>query len=212
MRTAASPQYMQIASDIAARIARGDLQEGSLIYGRSVMASEYSVSPETIRRSLHLLADMKVVEIKHQTGVRIISADNARRFIANLSETSDVYKLRNQLQGLLAEYQSLNERISDTVTSLLRARETYAAAHDPLPNYEVPIPADSPVIGKSIGSLNFWQNTGATIIGIRRGKNVIVSPGPYAELYGGDVLLIVGSPAAVTTAQSIISAKEESYD
>ena len=61
-------QYLQIALDLAGRIARGELAEGSRIYGRSVMASEYSVSPETIRRALRLLADMKVVEVRPQSG------------------------------------------------------------------------------------------------------------------------------------------------
>ena len=45
-------QYLQIALDLATRIAKGELPEGSRIYGRSVMASEYNVSPETIRRAL----------------------------------------------------------------------------------------------------------------------------------------------------------------
>ena len=58
MRQAVVPaQYLQIALDLATRIARGELAEGSRIYGRSVMASEYGVSPETIRRALRLLAD-----------------------------------------------------------------------------------------------------------------------------------------------------------
>lgn len=212
MGTATSPQYLKIALDIAARIARGELPEGSTIYGRSVMASEYGVSPETIRRSLHLLADMKVVEIKHQTGVKVVSADSARRYIANFAESSDVHSLREHLRDLLAEHQDLTTRIADTVTALLQARKTFSAAHDPLPTYEVSVPANSPVIGKTIGALSFWQNTGATITGIRRGKNVIVSPGPYAELYGGDVLLVVGAPAAAAAAQVIVSAKEESND
>ena len=52
MRQAVVPaQYLQIALDLATRIARGELAEGSRIYGRSVMASEYGVSPETIRRA-----------------------------------------------------------------------------------------------------------------------------------------------------------------
>ena len=50
-RTVVPSQYLQIARDLAGRIARGELEEGSRIYGRSVMASEYSVSPETIRRA-----------------------------------------------------------------------------------------------------------------------------------------------------------------
>jgi DNA-binding GntR family transcriptional regulator len=55
------PQYLQIAQDLATRISKGKLEEGSTLYGRSVMSSEYNVSPETIRRALRLLADMKVV-------------------------------------------------------------------------------------------------------------------------------------------------------
>ena len=54
-RTVKAAQYLQIALDIATRIARGELAEGSRIYGRSVMSSEYSVSPETIRRALRTI-------------------------------------------------------------------------------------------------------------------------------------------------------------
>ena len=70
-------QYLQIALDLAGRVARGEFPEGSRIYGRSVMASEYNVSPETIRRALRLLADMQVVEIRPQSGVVVLSASNA---------------------------------------------------------------------------------------------------------------------------------------
>ena len=83
-------QYLQIALDLATRISKGELPEGSRIYGRSVMASEYNVSPETIRR----------------------------------------------------------------------------------------------------------------------GQTVILSPGPYAELYGGDVIVLVGTPAAAEAAHHLVSAKE----
>jgi K+/H+ antiporter YhaU regulatory subunit KhtT len=40
--------------------------------------------------------------------------------------------------------------------------------------------------------VNFWQNTGATIIGIRRGSRIILSPGPYAEFLKDDVFIMVG--------------------
>ena len=62
------------------------------------------------------------------------------------------------------------------------------------------VPGDSPLIGKSIGELKFWQSTGGTIVAIRRGQTVILSPGPYAELYGGDVIILVGSPGAAEAA------------
>ncbi len=201
-------QYLQIALDLATRIAKGELAEGSRIYGRSVMASEYNVSPETIRRALRLLADMKVVEVKPQSGAKVLSADSARRYIENFEESADVHAMRAQLKSLLEEYEHLSRRLTETVTALIKSRETFAAAGEPLPNYEVPVPKDSPLIGKSIGALKFWQSTGGTIVAIRRGQTVILSPGPYAELYGGDIIVLVGSPAAAEAAHHLVSAKE----
>ena len=201
-------QYLQIALYLATRIARGELPEGSRIYGRSVMASEYNVSPETIRRALRLLADMKVVEVKPQSGAVVLSADSARRYIANFEENADVHALRQQLRDLMAEYTDLSHRMADTVTALIKSRDTFAAAGEPLPNYEVPVPKDSPLIGKSIGALKFWQSTGGTIVAIRRGQTVILSPGPYAELYAGDIIVLVGSPAAAEAAHRLVTEKE----
>ena len=211
-QTVVPSQYLQIALDIARRIAKGELPEGQRVYGRSVMASEYNVSPETIRRALRLLADMKVVEGKPQSGAVVLSADSARRYIENFEESADVRALRQQLKELMAEYADLSRRLSDTVTALVKSRDTFAAAGEPLPNYEVPIPKGSPLIGQSIGALKFWQSTGGTIVAIRRGQTVILSPGPYAELYDGDVLVLVGSPAAVEAAHNLIAPKEVTND
>ena len=211
-QTVVPSQYLQIALDLARRIAKGELPEGSRIYGRSVMASEYNVSPETIRRALRLLADMKVVEVKPQSGAVVLSADSARRYIVNFEESADVRALRQQLKELMAEYADLSRRLSDTVTALMKSRDTFAAAGEPLPNYEVPIPKGSPLIGQSIGALKFWQSTGGTIVAIRRGQTVILSPGPYAELYDGDVIVLVGSPAAAEAAHNLIAPKEVTND
>ena len=207
-QTVVPSQYLQIALDIARRIAKGELPEGQRVYGRSVMASEYNVSPETIRRALRLLSDMKVVEVKPQSGVVVLSADSARRYIENCEESADVRALRQQLKDLLAEYADLSRRLSDTVTALVKSRDTFAASGEPLPNYEVPVPKDSPLIGRSIGELKFWQSTGGTIVAIRRGQTVILSPGPYAQLYGGDVIVLVGSPAAAEAAHRLVTEKE----
>ena len=207
-QTVVPSQYLQIALDIARRIAKGELPEGQRIYGRSLMASEYNVSPETIRRALRLLSDMKVVEVKPQSGVVVLSCDSARRYIESFEESADVRALRRQLKDLLAEYADLSRRLSDTVTALMKSRDTFAAADEPFPNYEVRVPADSALIGRSIGELKFWQSTGGTIVAIRRGQTVILSPGPYAQLYGGDVIVLVGNPAAAQAAHRLVTEKE----
>jgi len=197
-------QYLQIARDIADRIASGDLAEGSRLYGRSVMASEYSVSPETIRRALRLLSDMKVVDVKPQSGATVLSADSARRYLSNFQGESEVQALRAQLRNLLEQYAKLNRRTTEVVAALLQANDTFTSAKQPFPNYEVPVPAGSPLLGQSIGELKFWQSTGGTIVAIRRGRTVILSPGPYAELYAGDVVILVGTPAAAENARRFL--------
>ena len=73
------PQYIRIAYFLASRIAEGDFPIGKRLSGRSKLSSEYQVSPETMRRALQILADMKVVEVKGQSGVYVLSTDNARR-------------------------------------------------------------------------------------------------------------------------------------
>ena len=200
--------YMRVAVSLAERIAAGELREGEKLSGRSKLSPEYNVSPETVRRALRLLADMKVVEVKEQSGVYILSADNARRYIETFEEDVDVHALQIQLKELLGKYTELNRRMTDVVAALVKSRDTFSAAEGPLPNYEVQVPKNSPLIGKSIGSLKFWQSTGGTIIAIRRGQTVILSPGPYAELYDGDVIILVGSPVAAEAAHHLVTAKE----
>ena len=172
MKKAVVPaQYLQIALDLATRIAKGELAEGQRIYGRSVMASEYNVSPETIRRSLWLLSDMKVVEVKPQSGAVVLSSDNAKRYIETFQESAKADSLRRQVNALMEEAEEVHKRLSDAMAAFMKAQETFEAANQPLPNYEVTVPKDSPLIGKNIGELKFWQSTGSTIVAIRRRRD-----------------------------------------
>ena len=58
------------------------------------------------------------------------------------------------------------------------------------------IPQDWPDSGKSLGSLHFWQATGATVVAIGRAGGAEHLAGPYAELCGGDLVIFVGDPEA----------------
>lgn len=202
-------QYLQIAVDVASRVAGGDLREGDRLYGRSIMASEYGVSPETIRRALRLLADMKVIDVKPQSGAVVLSQDNAKRYVDGFGEGAETRSLRQQMKEILREYEELNRRLVEVSAALIQSQETYSSATEPLPNYEVTVPPGSPLIGKNIGALRFWQSTGGTIVAIRRRQRVILSPGPYAELYDGDVIILVGPPAAAEAAQRLAAGHTE---
>ncbi len=146
--TVVSPNYLRIAQDIAAQIAKGEFEEGTKIYGRSAMASEYNTSPETIRRSMKLLADMKVVEVKPRRGITVLSKDNAERYICNFEEAESVTSLLCQLQEVTKHYNELNEKTLGIVHEIRRSRYSFAGANEPLPNYEMTIPKGSALNGK----------------------------------------------------------------
>ena len=186
-------QYTRIAISLAERIASGQLKEGDKLSGRSKLSPEYNVSPETIRRTLRLLADMKVVEVKEQSVVYVLSADNARRYLHNFADQTDIRGKQQQLKELLVRQEHLNRQMAALCRDIL---DETSQTPDALPNYYCRIPDDWPHSGTTVGALRFWQATGATIVAIRRGLSYIVSPGPYAELYAGDAVIFVGGVKA----------------
>lgn len=190
------PQYLQIALDIASRISRGELREGMKMYGRSIMASEYGVSPETIRRSMRLLSDMDVVKIMPKSGVLIGSADSAHRYIDRFGKQADIRSLQTQLREMILQHQELSRKIADTAAAIAKFEEK-SASPAPFQSFEVLVPPGSAVVGRNLEDLQFWQATGNTIIAIRRQGNIILSPGPYAQLQAGDSIIYVGDITSV---------------
>ncbi|MFC6602613.1 GntR family transcriptional regulator [Ectobacillus funiculus] len=76
------PTYEKIAIDIANRIYDGKFKVGERIHGRSTLASEYNVSPETVRRAIKILEDVEIVQSAKGSGVIIASRENALSTLA----------------------------------------------------------------------------------------------------------------------------------
>jgi K+/H+ antiporter YhaU regulatory subunit KhtT len=186
-----APLYAKIALDVASRIYRGEFKEGDKISGRSTLASEYNVSPETIRRSMSMLEDLDVVSVGHGKGVKVVSRKNASIFIERFKNKENIGQLRKELVSMIEHKQEIDAKILKVVDKLIDYSDRLRSSHKFNP-IEVVITANSKLIGKSINDTSFWQNTGATIIGIRRDSNIILSPGPYASFMENDVLVVIG--------------------
>jgi K+/H+ antiporter YhaU regulatory subunit KhtT len=189
---------------IASRIADGEFQENTRISGRSTLSSEYQVSPETVRKALNLLADMDIVRTVEGSGTIVLSAEKAEKYLETVSVRGEQSDLHSRLQGLLREYTRSSRQIYDVGARLIAAGTSPLPSEKTLPNYEVRVPDDSDKIGMSIGDLRFWQCTGATIVAVRRGQSVTVSPGPYLELRAGDVLVYVGAPGCRQAVEQLL--------
>ena len=71
-------------------------------------------------------------------------------------------------------------------------------------NISLAIEEGCPLVGQTIASVHFWNNTGATIIAIRRKGSTILSPGPHAQFFAGDHILIVGDEAAYQKTRQLL--------
>lgn len=185
-----SPRYVKIAVDIAYRIYREEIKEGYKLRGRSTLAGEYNVSPETIRRSVFLLQNMNVVEVKEKSGIYVISKENAKHFIDKFTASDALNELMSNIKKLSAEKMEIEKKIDENIELLIQHSIHFKNA-DTTSHYEESINSNSHLIGKSIIEAQFWQNTNATIIAIIRNNKTFLSPGPYFQFEEGDIICFV---------------------
>lgn len=198
-----SPIYSQIALDIAFRISKGEIKEGSRLSGRSVLAGEYKVSPETIRRSLRILEDMEIVSVHPGSGVEITSRAAAAGFIENYNVGNDMRTHRNEITSLIKERAALDQKLVQLIDKVYDLSERLRNI-SPVHAVEIEVPEESPIIGMSVTDLRFWQRTGATIVGIKRKGKIIISPGPYAAFNPFDIVLTIGDKDAAARVLKLI--------
>ncbi|AQM59714.1 MULTISPECIES: TrkA C-terminal domain-containing protein [Clostridium] len=190
-RKTSTPAYLKIAIDIASRIVNGDFVEGEKLSGRSTLASLYNVSPETIRRSIALLKDMDVVEVAEKSGIKITSKHNANEFLKKFKTKSEFTNIKEEIYNLINEKKVLEEKLENNIQNLIEFATQLRNVGLVVP-YESLVEPNSLIIGKSLGELNFWHNTGATIVGIKRGEQLFLSPGPYFTINEKDIVVYVG--------------------
>ncbi|GAB6150330.1 TrkA C-terminal domain-containing protein [Clostridium novyi] len=190
-RRSKTPNYIKIAVDIASRIVSNEFLEGTKITGRTTLVSIYKVSPETIRRSIALLKDMDVVNVNDKSGIIINSRKNAKTFIDKFKTQSDFSSINNETYELLKQKKLIDEKIEHNIKSIVEFA-TQLKNVENIIHFESIVEEGSIAVGKSIGELNFWHNTKATIIGIKRDNEIFVSPGPYFTIQVNDILVYVG--------------------
>lgn len=189
------PVYQQIAIDLASRISSGEFKVGDKILGRSTLAGHYNVSPETIRRSVTLLQDMNILESYQGSGILVTSRENAYKFTEKFKNIDTISTIKNTISDLISKKSKLDEELTSNFNKLLDYSERFINTN-PFSPYEIEITKECKYLQKTIGEINLWQNTGATIIGIKRDNKIILSPGPYAILTINDTFIYIGEESA----------------
>lgn len=199
-----TPNYIKIAVDIAYRIVNNQFTEGEKISGRTTLVSIYNVSPETIRRSLALLKDMNVVTINEKSGVIINNKDHAKEFLNKFKTKSDFTYLNNETFELIKQRKEIDNKLEKNINNIIQFATQLRNVGSIIP-FESIVEKDSFAVGKSIGELNFWHNTKATIIAVKRDGDLFLSPGPYFKINSNDIIVYVGEDSVIETVKDYIS-------
>lgn len=184
--------YLSIATDIAQRIINDEFAIGSRIAGRTLLASHYNVSSETIRKAVALLKDANVVNVSQGKEITVLSVEEAYRFIDHHKSMQSVYSLRQELEILLEKKNDIDKRLESVLNDIIGYSDRLKNLN-PYNPIEIKIPENSHLVGRTIADIKIWQHTGATVVAIRRDTDIIISPGPLAVIEAGDRLVIVGN-------------------
>lgn len=198
-----SPVYQQIAVDIASKIISGHYSVGDKIYARSSLATQYGVSPETARRAILILQDMDIVDIVKGSGVVIKSCDNAMKLVKQYKDIKTIVELKQDILTCAERIESENSCLKEKLVDLLDKTDRFRDINPFVP-FEISITEKTPHINKTIAEINFWHNTTATIIGIKRDNKLLMSPGPYSTLKNKDILYFVGDENCISRVQAFL--------
>lgn len=198
-----TPRYQEVARDVAGKIVDGFYKVGEKIYARSSLASQYGVSSETARRAVCVLDDLGIVVSSKGSGVTIISYEKAVAYVRQYREFTSINELRCALAESIGRQQEETRTINTLLDELVQKTERFRTSNPFVP-FQTQVTAACPHLGKSLSDLNFWHNTLATVIAIRRGEKLILSPGPYVSLKENDVIFYIGDAECVDRVSALI--------
>jgi len=183
--------YRSIALDIAQRIINDEFPEGTKLSGRSLLASQYNVSPETIRKAISLLKEEDVVAVSQGKEITILSVQKSYHFVEHCKSSDSVYSLRQDAESLLKKKREMDKHLEEILNDIINYSDRLRNL-TPYNPVEIEVNATSHVISKKVSDIKLWQHTGATIVAIRRGTKIIISPGPHATIKAYDRMVVVG--------------------
>jgi len=198
-----SPIYHQIATDVASKIVDKHYKVGEKIYARSSIASQYGVSSETARRAICILSDLEIVETTKGSGVIIKSYEKACKFVRQFNDIQTVNNLKKEILESVERQSIERELFNDCLTKLIEKTDRFRS-FNPFVPFEIEITSETPHLNQTILEVNFWHNTSATIIAIKRDDILLMSPGPYAVFLQLDIIYFVGDENCLERVQNFM--------
>ncbi|BAL61733.1 GntR family transcriptional regulator [Melissococcus plutonius] len=196
-----TPKYQMIAVDLASKIADQKLLIGDKIHARSTLANQYGVSPETARKAVSVLVDLEIVQAKHGSGFFVSSIDKAREFVTQYKDVLSLRELKGELiESIQKQKEELNY-FSDILDTFVEQTKRFDTIN-PLHPVSFTLTEEATHLEMTVGDMNLWQNTSATLVAIKHCDELIVSPGPYTKISVDDTIYFVGNESTLQRVQN----------
>ncbi|WJH32330.1 GntR family transcriptional regulator [Paenibacillus sp. CC-CFT747] len=153
---------------------------------------------------MSLLKEESIVSVSQGKEIIILSEQNAYEYINRNQYLKSVYSLKQDIQMLLHEKHEIDRKFEKLLNEIIHASDRLQNLK-PYHPMEVKVAPHSFAVGQTIANLQFWQNTGATIVALRRGTSVSISPGPHVILQPDDVLVVVGDGPVQARAEQFLN-------
>jgi TrkA domain protein len=104
----------------------------------------------------------------------------------------------------------LTEEEADTVAELLgapRIAERFADLTREIPGLvaaQVDVPVGSSYAGRTLGDTRARSRTGASIVAVVHGDEIVAAPSPAQPLEAGDVLVVIGTAQGIDAVRDIL--------
>ena len=185
------PRYQQIAVELAQRIVDKRYHEGEKLHARSTLSSNFNVSPETARKAINVLVDLGIMEVRHGSGAYVASREKAQAFLAQYHDVSSIQEIKQDILQSVERQQQELENFSALLDTLVNHTKRTKQTAPFLP-YEIKLDKNARHLNESIGELNIWQETGATVVALQHDDRLLLSPVPYAKFEVGETVFFVG--------------------
>lgn len=125
------------------------------------------------------------------SGINVSSLSNAYSFVRKFQNKDTIRSLKNEIRALISQKNDIENSIKKKIDMIVDYSDRLKNSNVFTP-LEIEIDDNSHLIGRTISETKFWQNTGATIIAIKRNDALVLSPGPYGGFEKGDVIFVIG--------------------
>lgn len=167
-----------------------------------VTVPAYTVAHEVIENVHRLTPELHVVvrvdgdepiEVLNELGIYEIVRPEAEAGLELTRQTLlhldfPIYEIQNFLDGLRRSMYQSQYDLHEEYEKLSRLH----AAQNLFHVHWLPVREESPLVGQEIGASAIRSRTGATILAVLHGDDLILNPSPETFLYPGDLIAVMG--------------------